>query len=1711
MAIHSLKQADHDAAAGDDSTIPMALGKDDNMLRSLDISKSKSKPLPALPRVSLSVFPENVPKSTIKTKLPRPQQRIERTDQLVYCNSLLLQESIALSSSEQKPTLNRDELAWLTKIKNDPMERDRLQWLATRMVEAFIQDTMKDTIKIAEIVALGPILQKELYRKLLSSFITEFEESLLLDANLLQGLVQLVQSSSPGHLVSDDLVKILSILRIRLQGTHQQSTEHPYYLTLAISRVLDVMADHKTQDLDRVLEHEPLSGVLSGLKGSTDPYLMYQACYAFQALQYVPNNETVLQAVLRHSRGVVDGMVKVTALSRLDLGAVLDGLENLQEAGGGMMGVACTVYEGASSLMESGQGVLESLKERYGAGQKRPWYAAIRAAYAFAEAGQLKDLNRLIYEASCRRDPLFQWGICQLLGEIAFDSVWFLTLRQQAAELLGRLYKNDSEWGRDESVKAWMLTIIDKLGSIDDQGVAANALALKQELTSGDTPTTNHPYPLRSRLPTPAASPILANVQHIRYLEYELSKLRSQRLQEYDERAIYVLPQAKQSLLAKDDELFPLLENMLEFLASDRQVMLILGDSGSGKSSFNRYLEHLLWKEYKRGGPIPIFINLPAIDEPQHDMVYKQLRFLNFDDDQILELKLHRQLVLICDGYDESQQLVNLHRTNSLNQPGQWDTKMVISCRSQYLGPSYHERFKPQSTDRYKLTPQSVFQEAVIAPFSEEQIEDYVKQYVPLKPGTWTTQDYMDKLTEIPNLLDLVKNPFVLLLALEALPDVIKGKQDLSAIRIVRIQLYDVFVDHWLSVNKKRLQSNPLSKQDYDVLEMLEDAGFEAMGVDYCTRLASAMFEELNGKAVVRYLHLKEKKTWKVKFFGLDPEVRLLREASPVTRSGIHFQFLHRSMLEYFFSCTVVGSSTSASVDEWAPKSTPDSSDVQSLDPECPLFTRSLLDEHSVLQFLSERVQESPLFKDQLLEVVKKSKADVALATAAANAITILIRAGVTFHGHDFRGIRIPGADLSSGQFDSAQFQGADLRNANLGMSWLRKADFSNAQMEGVQFGELPYLEEGVRVFSCCYSPDGGMFAVGLDGGGITVYDPATWKMIHSLVGHDGDVESLTFSPDSRQLASGSQDNVVRVWDCNNGDLLATMDGHTHNVYSVAFSPCGKKVASASTDKTVRLWESMTGEALLVMEGHKGPVNSVEFTPDGRRLVSCSDDKTIRFWDANTGAPGDVWESDHGPVICLDISPDGHQLVSGHSDGTMRLWSTASGSAGPELQGHNSAVTRVLFSADGQRIASASFDSTAKLWDASSGVLVSEFSSNNSLDDISFSSNGQHLASIGDSSEVHLWDTSSSGSNLGQQGHSYFVRTVAYLPTGQFIWSGSVDKTVLQWDARTGAVGAAHALPVDFVYALTFSPDMNQVAAAVDELSIQLWDLQAGEVGPTLEGHTGDVVGLTYSPCGKRIASFSKDKTVRLWEPESTEQGHVLANMNCGTYSDSTVTFSPTGLQLAAGDVDGAVNIFDIQSRTLFRTTTLEGRTINALAYSPNGQELAIGANGFLFFWDLQSKEPDLKLEVDPSGVGCIAYSPCGRWIACGSYDNTVQLCCRHSSGIGAERVVAVVDGFLGFVSDIAWNPVEPLEFVTGSIDRSVRVWRISESNDSGGAVSVDLIWGSDIGMLCAFGMILVGVTGLDAVNRKLLLQRNAVDDTLSSEADEAKVRSNGG
>lgn len=69
----------------------------------------------------------------------------------------------------------------------------------------------------------------------------------------------------------------------------------------------------------------------------------------------------------------------------------------------------------------------------------------------------------------------------------------------------------------------------------------------------------------------------------------------------------------------------------------------------------------------------------------------------------------------------------------------------------------------------------------------------------------------------------------------------------------------------------------------------------------------------------------------------------------------------------------------------------------------------------------------------------------------------------------------------------------------------------------------------------------------------------------------------------------------------------------------------------------------------------------------------------------------------------------------------------------------------------------------------------------------------------------------------------------------------------------------------------------------------------------------------------------------------------------------------------------------------------LEISDLASLRFSPDGEELAIIDDGFLYFWDFKSYTARL-VRFESEGVSDLAYSPDGRLLALGYHDGTVVL-----------------------------------------------------------------------------------------------------------------------
>ncbi|KAG0072943.1 hypothetical protein BGZ90_011757, partial [Linnemannia elongata] len=1208
------------------------------------------------------MFLQNVPKPVFRVALPKAGDRFTSTLQLAFGQHLLSKYPlpsaptsgllVTSDSYVQKLALVLDkaEDAWRSYIGKDSVEQDHVSWLVTRVANEFINCTNKDAESIAEVVLLGSVFDPKICRRVISSLVGQLESEGLLDSYLLQGLMQLIQDASPGSLIDDDLVRILRVLREQLTKTYKALgnaehavSNHIYQLSTIICRVLDAMMEGNIRGLNRDEDHKPLLDLLVELKGSPDPYLKFQASYAWQALQYAGDDEPPLHAVLRIGGGVTLAALSVASVFKFDPENLFKGLDTLAQAAGQAFDVVKAGVEGAQALRKGGEGAMDSLLKGFRSGSKRAWYPALQAARMCVRDGRLADFQQVIYGAPCRRESEFQWGVCQLLGEIAMDPIWAVENRQQAVDLLGKLYRSDKEWITDADAKQAILGILQYSLTKSDWIIRDHVRILLQDLTTSSISSHPQTYPLTIRMSLPAASPLLGKALKDLALEYDLRGMMTHCREEY-RNSVYISPQAKANLLAADNESFSLMDKVEEFLSSNRQVFLVLGDSGAGKSTFNRHLERVLSTAYKPGERIPLFINLPALENPKNNLITEHLKHFGFSEAAIKELKQDRQFILICDGYDEARLSINLHSTNIFNRSQQWKVKMIISCRSAYLDQNYRARFEPQPIDKYSPATPHLFQEAVIVPFSSSQIEDYVGQFVQETKGhelsdggsVWSPESYMDVLKAIPNLMELVKNPFLLSLSLTAFPAMAKDLPDFTKIKLTRLYIYDAFICQWAHIGEVRLRSMPLEAEGEKVLDGLIEDGFSQAVIDFLKDLAASIFQEQDGYPSVDYIQRRDSGSWKKKFFGSDLEPTFLRQSSPLARIGIQHSFIHHSLLEYFYSRYIFETNKINPV-----------SDVSQDLADHPLSQRDLVKEPSIIQFLAEYVQGESGFKQRLHQIIERSKADVTASQAAANAITILVQAGVLFNSADLKGIQIPGADLTGGQFDSAQLQGSDLKRAILRNTWLRQADLSNVQMTGVQFGEWPYLKEDDPAHPCAYSPDGKTYAVGVGNGAVSVYDTTTWKKINTLHGHIEWITSITYSPSGLQIASGSDDKTVRLWDAQTGAPGRTLIGHTDVVTSVAYSPNGHHIASGGWDKTVRLWDAQTGIPGPMLNGHTEGINSVAYSPSGHHIASGSQDKTVRLWDAQTGALCSVLSGHIYGVNSVKYSPSGHQIASG--------------------------------------------------------------------------------------------------------------------------------------------------------------------------------------------------------------------------------------------------------------------------------------------------------------------------------------------------------------------------------------------------------------------------------------------------------------------------------
>lgn len=82
-----------------------------------------------------------------------------------------------------------------------------------------------------------------------------------------------------------------------------------------------------------------------------------------------------------------------------------------------------------------------------------------------------------------------------------------------------------------------------------------------------------------------------------------------------------------------------------------------------------------------------------------------------------------------------------------------------------------------------------------------------------------------------------------------------------------------------------------------------------------------------------------------------------------------------------------------------------------------------------------------------------------------------------------------------------------------------------------------------------------------------------TGQLLHTFIGHDNWVRSLSLHVSGSWLYSSSDDKTIRVWDLSFGKEKKKVDAaHEHFVSSVRYNGKYGVLASSGNDQVIKIW-----------------------------------------------------------------------------------------------------------------------------------------------------------------------------------------------------------------------------------------------------------------------------------------------------------------------------------------------------------------------------------------------------------------------------------------------------------------------------------------------------------------------------------------------------------
>jgi WD40 repeat protein len=492
------------------------------------------------------------------------------------------------------------------------------------------------------------------------------------------------------------------------------------------------------------------------------------------------------------------------------------------------------------------------------------------------------------------------------------------------------------------------------------------------------------------------------------------------------------------------------------------------------------------------------------------------------------------------------------------------------------------------------------------------------------------------------------------------------------------------------------------------------------------------------------------------------------------------------------------------------------------------------------------------------------------------------------------------------------------------------------------------------------------------------------------------------------------------LWQQCQGEQLCILGSHSNGVTAVGFLPGGKIAFSAGKDNVVRLWDLESRKQVAVLP-HAVNVAGAACSPDGRWMATSTEDKSnpLFLWDlaaheATQRLLTNAWLRPNS----LAFSPDSHLLAFADVYTGVHVWSLATHEDIAILPAYHH-------------------------WLASWGVA--------------FSPDGQTLAySQNEAGDIALWDVRNRAVVRQFKGHTWYVTSLAFTPDGQFVVSGSADRTVKLWDVAAGTERATFTNynlghGVHDVSSVRLSPGgkMMATAASGGGQRITIQQVPGGKEIIRYRGHQNFVTDMAFSPDECTLISGSLDGTVRLWDltpaPKESDHHPFPSDVDEVTGgSNPAFSLSPDGQHLLTIFTNRTFSIWDLPALREAPRHPLPVSRAASAALATGGQLAAfVAEDGNVVFWHGDTGETNWLARPTTSQTSRAVFSPDGQRFALGgAWEVSV---CDVPSGRVRRSFPISKDHKYGANMSLAFSP-DGQKLMAGFFTGMIKVWNLSGS-----------------------------------------------------------------